>query len=50
MHVNGTERVEATPFDREVFQDEVDEFWEGFSTKPRDSVPLGSVQDLVGVS
>ena len=50
MHVNGTERVEATPFDLEVFQDVVDEFWEGFSTEARDSVPLGSVQDLVGVS
>ena len=50
MHVNGTERVEVTPFDLEVFQDVVDEFWEGFSTEARDSVPLGSIQDLVGVS
>ena len=50
MHVNGTERVEVTPLDREVIQHVVNKFWEGFAPKPRDCIPLGYVQNLVGVS
>ena len=50
MHVNGTERVEGTPLDLKVIQHVVNKFWEGFAPKPRDCVPLGCVQYLVGVS
>ena len=50
MHVNDTERVQVTPFDPEVIQHVVDEFWESFTPKPRDCVPLGCVQNFVGVS